>query len=202
MCVVCPRAVPSPRCATRSDVWPSRRPEYGCDTSDPQRSSRDAAGPRARRGDACAMRASEAPPARLERAHDGATQARDCRRGAYGTSTSEGMAVVRPRPSPLLSACARPRLQYGVPLSQGSATLWHGVIGLPTSLPVRGYGRTDAVRRAASAAWSRATFFVLAFQATSKRSPTTGSAPTTVSMPMLAAIRRSTRRGAPRRMAS
>jgi hypothetical protein len=130
------------------------------------------------------------------------TREKDCRRGAYGTSTSEGMAVVRPRPSPLLSACARPRLQYGAPLSQGSATLWHGAISLPTSLPVRGYGRTDAVRRAASAAWSRATFFVLACQATSKRSPTTGSAPTTDSRAMLAAIRRSTRRGAPRRMAS
>jgi hypothetical protein len=100
------------------------------------------------------------------------------------------------------NACARPRLQYGTPLSQGSAMLWHGAIGLPTLLPGRGYGRTDAVRRAASAAWSRATFFVLACQATSKRSPTTGSAPTTDSRAMLAAIRRSTPRGAPRRMAS
>src|SRR4029453_9910234 len=66
---------------------------------------------------------------------------------------------------------------YGAPLSQGSATLWHGAIGLPTSLPGRGYGRTDAVRRAASAAWSRATFFVLAFPATSKKTPPPGGAP-------------------------
>ena len=92
----------------------------------------------------------------------------------------------------VLSACARPRLRDGPPCLRGLLRC-HGAIGLPHAPPVRGYGHTDAVRRAASAAWSRATFFVLAFQATSKRSPTTGSAPTTVSRPMLAAMRRSTR---------